>query len=231
MPFSLCTRPRIPASTWEYRCGLGAHLKATCFSLGVRFACFARNFFGMRARKGFCFARAYKAPPRFCSKSACALIGRQRALSPCGLRQPKGHALLRPARPLSRVGAGYPPALRCSACKKCSISAQGALRFSPCARSAFCAPLPCSPLRPFPASAPTAGALAKNCACACFGSGGVFPAPAVFFRRAIALSGARARLVLRWQRVSFRPIPPPFPARERGREVRVPCLLVVPKIV
>ena len=82
------------------------------------------------ARAGaYCFASARRAQPRFCSKSACAIIGRQRALSPCGLRQPKGHALLRPARPLSRVGAGVPPRFVVPLAKALRLSARFALLF------------------------------------------------------------------------------------------------------
>ena len=66
--------------------------------------------------------------PAFVPK-APAVYRRQRALSPCGLRQPKGHALLRLARPLSRVGAGIPPRFVVPLAKVLRLGARFALLF------------------------------------------------------------------------------------------------------
>lgn len=149
-------------------------------------------------------------------QSACALIGRQRALSPCGLRQPKGHALLRPARPLSRVGAGIPPRFVVPLAKALRLGARFALLFPlrPLRVLRSSALLPPAPFSRFRSNG---GGSRQKLRLRLFWLGWRLPRPRRFFRRAIALSGARARLVLWWQWVSFRPFPPPFPARERER--------------
>lgn len=130
--------------------------------------------------QGYCFASAHRAPPRFLKKAPALLSGVNALSAPAGFGNLKGTRFCA-LRARSRGWARVSPRASLFRLQKRSVLAQGSRCFSPCARSAFCAPLPCSPLRPFPASAPTAGALAKNCACACFGSGGVFPAPAVSF--------------------------------------------------
>ena len=215
-PFSLCARTRIPASTWEYRCGLGAHLKDACFALGG-FALRAKLLRYARAQGLIASQVPAGHSPAFVPKAPALLSGVNALSAPAGFGNLKGTRFCA-LRARSRGWALVSPRASLFRLQKRSVLAQGSRCFSPCARSAFCAPLPCSPLRPYPASAPAAGAFAKNCAFACFGSVGVFPAPAAFFRRAKALSGARALLVLRWQKVFFSPYPPALSRAGKGAQ-------------